>query len=167
MTIYGTTDGFKAYHAARGREGDIAAYDDDEIAPAGLVASEWLDANYRSLFPGLKTAGRDQEREWPRIGGIDIYGYGIPSDVVPVEVENATYELQLIQLQSPGSLTKTYTPSKYDEVQVDGAVRVKYARLGGAYAIQSDYKIVADILAPIITGNQGMPSPFSGAACRV
>lgn len=167
MDAYGTDAGFVAYHTARGRAATVAAYDDDEIAPARLVASEKLDSDWRSLFPGIRTGGQAQVREWPRTGGVDIYGYGIPGDAVPVLVENATYELTLVQLQSPGSLTISFTPSKYKRVSVDGAVSAEYVTGISAVDMQTDFKIVGDILAPLFSMGGSDMSPLSGGVCRV
>lgn len=166
MVDYGTIAGFQTYHIARGREAVVDAFDDDEIEAAKLIASEWLDANYRRVFPGLKTGGRDQLREWPRQGAIDIYGYPIPYAVIPTEVENATYEAALIELQESGSLTKSYTPSQYKRVSVDGAVAVEYASFASARDAQTQHKIIDDILSPLFGNAAVTPSPYSGSVYR-
>ena len=163
---YGNAAGFIAYHTARGRAAQIASYDEDDIDPALVVASEWLDARYRSSFPGTKVGMRQQEREWPRVSGVDIYGYSIPWEVVPVEVENATYEAALRAMVKPGSLTVDYTPNKYKAVSIDGALSVQFASFGGAMDVQLDIAIVAQILAPLLTGS-GSVSSLSGGLSRV
>lgn len=163
--FYGTATGFRTYHTARGR--DVSAYSDDaEVNAAGLVASEWLDAKYATMFPGLKVGQRDQIREWPRIGGYDRYGYLIASSSVPTEVENATYEAQLRELQAPGALVKDYTPPKYESVSIVGAISVKYRRVDGAMDTQLEIPIVGQILAPILTGCNNASS-LSGGLSRV
>ena len=162
---YGSAVGFTAYHTARGRAAQIADYDDDEITPALIVASEWLDARYRSSFPGTKVGMREQVREWPRVGGTDADGYAIASSVVPVEVENATYEAALRVLVKPGALSVDYTPPKYDSVSIDGAIAVKYARFNGAMDVQLNIPVVGQILSPLLTGS-GVGSSLSGAVFR-
>lgn len=166
MTDYGTVAGFETYHTARGRADVIAGYDDDDIEAAKLVASEWLDGNYRSSFPGIKVGYRAQVREWPRVGGLDRDGYVIDSGTVPTEVENATYEATLRQLANPGSLSVDWTPAKYKRVSVDGAVSAEYAMFYSAADMQTRYKVIDDILAPILTGC-GDVSSLSGSASRV
>lgn len=165
---YGTTDGFTAYQTARGRAAEIATYDADETAVALLVASEWIDAIYQSSFAGLKVGQRAQVREWPRYGAVDWYGYAIASDSNPVEVENATYEAALRQLMSPGSLVMDWTPSKYREVNVSGAVDVTYNLFTSASDAQTQFLIIDQVIAPILTGGLGgNASGLSGYTNRI
>lgn len=166
MNDYGTDAGFVAYHTARGRAAEIADHDDDEIAAARLVASEFVDARYLASFPGLKVGMRAQVREWPRQGGSDRYGYAIPETSVPVEVENATYEAALRQLNSPGSLAVDWTPNKYKSVSVDGAVSATYNTFSSAADVQTQFAIIDQILAPILTGASNIAS-YSGAINRI
>jgi hypothetical protein len=166
--VYGDADGFKSYWNDRGQQAAIVAFDDSEINPALLIASGYLDAAFLSQFMGLKTGGRNQIREWPRIGVQDIYGYAIPSDVPPREVINATYEATFRQLQTPGVFFKDYTPSKYRSVSVSGAVSVVYAIGSSAYDVQTQMPALAAILLPILTGmGSGAFSPLSGRVSRV
>lgn len=165
---YGTVAGFKAYHTARGRAAAIAAYDDDEITVGLLIASEWVDSRYFISFAGEKTNGRDQERQWPRIGTYDNECRYLPSDAVPREIENATYEAALIQLDAPGSLSVTFTPGKYKSARVEGAVSVEFAQFSSAFDIQAQYPVIDGILAPILNGCGSLnSSPLSGAGIRV
>ncbi|HRQ13072.1 MAG TPA: hypothetical protein PK205_07185 [Promineifilum sp.] len=165
--MYGTVEGYKAYHLARGN--DIPASSDTDIAEGLLVASEWLDGRYRIGFGGLKVGGRDQVREWPRSGAMDIYGYAVASDSVPREVEYATYEAAAKQLAVPGSLSVDFVPSKYKRASVDGAVSVEWAGYTSAVEVQTQFAIIDQILAPLLVGNPAFPasSMFSGTAERV
>ncbi len=162
MDQYGSVASFKTYHNARGR--DITAYADPAILAALLVASEWIDARYQSKFPGFKVGQRSQVREWPRTGGVDIYGYSIAADSVPTEVENAVYELALRQLQSPGSLSVDWTPNKYRRASVDGAVAVEYQSFSNSTEVQTQFTVVDEILSTILTAHD--VSPLSGGSCR-
>ena len=160
---YGTADGFRTWITAR----NVAVGDsDDDLAvnAALLVASEWLDGRYRSSFPGLKLAGRDQVREWPRSGVIDVNGYGVDSDTVPTEVENATYAATVREMATPGTLSRDYTPNKYESVSVYGAVAVKYRSFDSAVDSQIKLQIVDEILAPLIA--HGITSGLSGCVYR-
>ena len=165
MDAYGTDAGFITYHTARGRAAAIADHDACEITAARLVASEFLDARYAASFPGTKVGMRGQIREWPRIGGIDRFGYAIPQNAVPVEVENAIYELTLRQLDKPGSLVVDWTPNKYRSVSVDGAVSATYATFGSAADAQTQFLIVDQILGPILSG-AGEVASLSGSINR-
>lgn len=165
-TFYGNSDDFATYWTNRGQEAAVIEFDDDEVNAALLVASGYLDAAFRSQFMGLKTGGRDQVPEWPRIGVQDIYGYAIPSDVPPRELINATYEAAFRQLQTPGIFFKDYSPSKYKSVAISGAISVDYA-IGSAFDFQTQSPQIAAVLAPILTGEgSGSFSPLSGSTSR-
>lgn len=164
--FYGTAAGFVAYWEARGNT-TLANIDEDQIGPALLIASEWLDAAFIENFEGLKVDGREQEREWPRTGVFDIYGYTVPSSAVPREIVQAVYEAAARQITTPGVFFKDYTPSKYKSVSVSGAISVEYAT-GSAYDFQTGFPAIAAKLHPIIgaRGAQSVSS-LSGASSRV
>ena len=163
--FYGTATGFTAYHQKRDNSVPVDIDTDEEIETALLVASEWVDARYRSEFQGWKTGDRAQVREWPRIGHVDYYGYSIPSTETPREIENATYEAALRHMLSPGVLSVDYTPGKYDSVSVDGAVSAKFARFGSASEIQTQFKTIAEILSGLLS-NKGGSSNLTGSVVR-
>lgn len=163
VNSYGTAVGFANYHASRGR--DVGTFDADTIEGKLLVASEWVDGRYRSSFPGIKVGQRAQTREWPRNAAYDRDGFAIDPASPPAEIENAVYEVALRELQAPGSLSVDYTPAKYKRASVDGAVSVEYATFDNAHEAQTQFPIVAEILAPILTG-MGATSALSGNACR-
>lgn len=163
--FYGTASGFTAYHTARDNTVPADIDTDEEIETLLLVASEWIDARYRSKFQGWKTGERDQIREWPRRGHVDYYDYLIPDDQIPREIENATYEIALRHANSPGVLSIDYTPSLYDQVSVDGAVSAKFAKFGSVSEIQTQFKNVAEILSALI-GEKNQSSGLSGSIER-
>lgn len=163
--FYGTVAEFKTYFAARAI--DVSAYTDPAIGAALIVASEWLDASFRDGFAGLKVGLRAQIREWPRTGAVDIYGYAISQLSVPQEMNEATYQTALRQLQSPGSLTVDFTPSKYKAASVDGAVAVTFANFSFAEDVQTQFPIVAQTIGPILAAYGVGSSIFSGRIARV
>lgn len=164
--FYGDVAGFKAYWIARGNQ-LVAAFDDDDILASLLVASEYLDATFRTQFMGLKLGGRAQVREWPRSGVIDIYGYGVDNTIVPPEMVQATYQAALRQHNTPGIFFKDYAPSKYKRVSISGGVDVEWA-IGSAYDFQTQMPSIAAVLTPILTGyGSGGMSALSGAIGRV
>lgn len=163
--FYGTASGFKSYWTARGGDALIITTADDEVNIALLIASEWIDAAFRDLFAGIKIGGRDQIRELPRSGMQDIHGYSVASDVVPREGENATYEAAYRQLKTPGIFYRDYTPSKYKNVAVTGAISVQY-RYGDAFDFQTQMPGVAAAIAPILK-IRGSFSNLSGNSSRV
>lgn len=159
--IYGSVAGFHAYISERGLPD---AHPDAKVAAKLIVSSEWLDARYYSLFPGLKTGGRLQEREWPRTGASDNEGYGIDSTVVPVEVQQATYEACRRECITEGILSKDYTPNKYQRASVSGAVSVDYTNFNSVIETQIQLQIVTDILSRILDTDKG--NILSGGAFR-
>lgn len=152
---------YEAYCTERGLS---LTYPDDTVLAKGIVASEWLDARFREVFPGRKTNGRSQEREWPRTGASDNEGYAIDSTTVPIEVKHATYEALRREAATPGILSKDYTPNKYQRAAVSGAVSVDYTNFNGAAETQIQLQIVVDILSRILDFDDN--NSLSGAACR-
>lgn len=161
---YGSDEGFTAYHEARNR--DVSSIDTDDIAAARLVASEWLDGRYLASFPGLRV-DPTQTRQWPRQGAVDIYGYAIPSTDVPVQVENATYEAALRELQKPGILNPDFAPNKYKRVSIDGAIAVDYVVFDSASDIAVQFPVIGQWLYPLLVSRALAQSSLSGMTVRV
>jgi hypothetical protein len=165
MSSYGTIDNFLAYHELRGNEVPAAAIaNDDLIASSLIVGSEWFDRTYLAQFDGYKTGGRDQEREFPRVGQADYYGYAIASDAIPREVEQAVYEATLIHLNTPGVLAVDYTPSKYKSVAVSGAVSVQYSEFNSSFDVQTKFSKIEQIVSQLF--RKTVSNAHSGAVVR-
>jgi hypothetical protein len=165
-TFYGTTGDADAYHLERANT-DWAGADAATKTAALLIASEWIDTKYRQLFPGLKVGLRSQTREWPRTGAYDCEGNTITNSEIPIEVQNATYEVALRQVSAPGSLNTDYVAGEnVKSVSVSGAVAISYgAGAMSALDVQLDIPQVDRILAPILTGSP--TSNLSGSSTRV
>ncbi len=133
MAIYGTLAGALAYHAARGNVAWDAADVTDQLRSEALYrASDAIDGGYAPRFPGIKTGGRDQERAWPRFVDedtlvTDLSGAAIANDVVPVEVEKATYEAALRELVEPGSMAPDLDRGGLIKSLKAGSVAIEYA----------------------------------------
>lgn len=167
MLYYGTVADFKMYHAWRGVVIDPAISDVSNEANL-LVASEWIDNKYRALFDGKKIGLRDQVREWPRSGATDYYGDAVSIASVPPEIEHATYEAALIQLNTPGTLSVSFTPNAYRSVSIDGALSVEYNNYSDASQIQTEYKRIDEILSLLVGRNTGGNGNIhSGASFRI
>lgn len=161
---YGTADGFRAYLAERNITATNST-DDALVNAALLVATEWLDSRYRAVFPGLKTSGRLQLRQWPRRGASDIYGYYIDYLTVPVQIENATYEAARIELDVPGQLTVNFTRPEFTEAVISGAMSVKYNTTLTVRDVQLQVQAVDQVLYEIIRPEWG-GSSISGTLTR-
>lgn len=99
---------------------------DDNVTDAAILrASAWL-SNYPD-WDGELTCGRGlQGLAWPRSGVTDCNGDAVPSNVVPIEVQHATYLASLAELANPGILAPTVVPGKQEKrVKVD-VIEVEY-----------------------------------------
>lgn len=165
--FYGTVEAADAYHLARGNI-VWSGFDPANKQSALLRASEWIDGNYRLLFGGWKVGQRAQVREWPRQSAYDIYGYLIPSDSNPAEVDNATYEAALREAIQPGALSVDFVGADViKKAAVSGAVSVEFGGDGSASAAQVIMPSVDAILAPILTGGEwGTGSGLAGSHVR-
>lgn len=170
---YGTNSGFVEYHEARGRTVPAAWQLNDGaiITSARLVASEWLDAKYRSIWIGQPTDGYEQVRQWPRVNATTATNppYTYPDDVVPDPVIYAVYELAYYQASNPGVLQPIATPKKYKRVRVEGAIEVEYnLDLSGTADIQPQLSTVDSLMYPLLDPNaSGTLSALTSPSVRV
>jgi len=158
--FYGTEADFLAYHTARGR--DVSQWTTEQIETALLLSSEWIDAAFRERFCGVRISSA-QVRDWPRTGVIDYWGYSVPSDRVPIAIENATYEAAHRTLQNPGALWPDNAVNKYKRVKVEGAIEVDYADTSGG--LQTTMPVIGAILASLLPSTGS--SAVSGRVYRV
>lgn len=163
--MYGTLAGANDYFAARGNSEWAAAADDDKTA-ALQRATDYIDGRYRVLlatgrwasqFTGRRTDGRNQDNEWPRTGAVDYDGNAIDPDVVPDEVERATYEAASRELAEPGSLSPDYVASSQVTSEQVGSIKVTYAGAQSSSGTQDGgapnrpvIPAIDEILAPLL-----------------
>ena len=115
-------------------------------------AAVFIDGQYRHQFPGYPAGGRDQALEWPRNWAADIYDYAIPSDEVPREVKEASYEAALRELVTPGSLLPDWDPGAQNKrVKVD-VIEVERSAPYGAGSVLPVLTICNRILARVLSG---------------
>jgi len=161
--FYGNVTDADTYHSARGNTTWTGT--DGVKWIALLRGSEYIDQAFRSGFPGYKTELRDQLREWPRTGAVDIEGVSISTTEVPDEVINATYEAALRELVSPGSLLPDYSPGgQQRRVKVD-VIEVEYSAPHGAASVLPVINTIRGILATILTGSTS--SAIAGKTVRI
>ncbi|MDF2490617.1 MAG: hypothetical protein K0S77_3239 [Pseudomonas sp.] len=164
---YGTVEGADAYQEARGNAAWAAA---TEQAKQGALAraSAYIDGLGTQIptsgcvlaFPGRKTGGRAQVRQWPRSGATDRDGYEISADDVPREVELAAYEAAAREQAKPGSLNPDYVASKAVKSAKVGPLDTEF--FGPSDVDGQPNKpivgVVNDILAPIMVLRCPMPA---------
>lgn len=149
MAGYGTNEGFTAYATAAG----YVVPDDAttaQITAARQRGSMFVD-RYEFKFPGSRTGGFAQERAWPRTGAETYYGEAIPSDAIPVAIENASYEAAFLELTTPGSLSPVVTGSATVKREKIGSLEIEYA----ASASVTVEDIVA-LATPVVTSIEGL-----------
>lgn len=162
--FYGSLPGALAYHADRGNAAWSATGVTDPQRTAALVrASEALDGQYGARFPGTKTGGRAQDREWPREDAEDACtGETIPDDEIPTKIEWAAYELALAELTAPGSSSPTFTPGEeFKRERVEGVVEVeRFSPSGGVDAMVPVYAAVERHLRCFLAPDQSGGGTF-------
>jgi hypothetical protein len=163
---YGTTADALAYHIARDMGGVWGGISDPEQALQR--GSDYIDARYReqlasgrwvSMFAGRRAGGRDQQREWPRVGASDYEGNDIASDEDPIEVIHATFEAAILEGATPGILSPGYVPSEQVTQETVGPVTVKYAdsAKSGSTPNRPVYPYIDELIAPVLVTRFDMP----------
>lgn len=155
---YGTISGFKAYSDARGVS--YAGKTDAQITQALVRSSAYIDGAYRASFPGYKTGRRTQALEWPRTNATDDAANSLPSDEVPVEIENATYEGGIRELASPGSLAPDVAAGG------GGIKREKVGPIETEYFSNGTTTATFAAIRQALGGLVRVGSPYSGRAVR-
>ncbi|TBB27331.1 hypothetical protein ELH48_09300 [Rhizobium ruizarguesonis] len=153
MAGYGTNAAAQAYWTAAGYvvpDGTSA----DQITAARQRGSLVID-RYEARFSGKRTGGYAQERAWPRTGASTYYGEAIPFDLIPVAIENASYEAAFLELTNPGSLSPVVTGSSTVKREKVGQLEVEYA----TSASMSVDDLVA-LATPVVTVIEGLLWPF-------
>ena len=102
MAGYGTDEAFADWLAENGH----AIAEANGLTPAMLRqrGSVYLDGTYEARLPGVRTGGLTQERAQPRTGAT-AHGQPIPSDLIPLAWEHASYAAALYEAQNPGGLS--------------------------------------------------------------
>ena len=171
VSFYGSVEAADQYHQDRAN----TAWAGDEVAKqAALIrASVYIDGRYRKLlasgawqswFPGVKTEGRGQAREWPRAGAYDYEGNPIPADQVPVEVEQATYEAALREIVEPGSLSPDFVSASLVKREKVGPLETEFAVSVGADAagsVRPVISIIDEMIAPVLVARYTLPAVFT------
>jgi len=137
---YLSAEDFEAYADLRGYS---YGADANAIATALIRATAWLDATYRSRWPGVRTYGALQSLMWPRKAGsivngsyvpdrwittvTDAEGVSIATTEIPVALKNALAEAAYRELNSPGSLAPDLERGGAIESLQAGSVEIVYS----------------------------------------
>lgn len=153
------------YHATRNNTAwaDAASSPDTEREGALIRATTWIDATYRSRWPGTKLGGRTQALEWPREDAEDANGDDIGEDEIPQELLNALCEAALRELDSPGSLLPDYNPAQRVLREKLADLEVQYSE-GGSTAAIPVFPLIEAILGGLLGGST--PQSYFGFASR-
>lgn len=140
------------YHLARGND-DWDEGDESEKEAVLRIATAYIDGYYRDKWPGLRTNGRSQALEWPRMNAYDTETNLISSDEIPIEVINATAEAALRELKSRGSLLPEGVPADRIIEKTIGPLRFKYDDRGSSVP---RFSTIDNILSSLIGRTQSM-----------
>ena len=147
MAGYGTDQGFTTWMADNGLPMPLSAPTPAVLRQRG---SQYLDGVYGSRFSGVPTGGFEQERAWPRVGAC-AHGQPIPSDIMPVAIEHASYHAAYQEAVSPGSLSVAASTSGAVKREKVDTLEVEYVAGSG--------DAVADALVRI-SAVEGLLAPF-------
>jgi hypothetical protein len=146
MAGYGDDAKFNAWMASNGYslpDGGVA------VAVLRQRGSAYVDGLYGSRFSGQPTGGFEQERAWPRVDAC-AHGQTIPSDVVPVAIEHASYHAVYQEAVSPGSLSVAASTSGAIKREKVDVLEVEYVAGTGDAVADATIRLsaVEGLLAP-------------------
>jgi len=142
---YLSTADFEAYADAR-----LYSYgaNQDAIASALIRATAWIDATYRSRWPGVRTFGAMQSLLWPRKAGSNVNGSFVPdrwtttvtdaegipiaTNEIPKVLKDALAEAAYRELNSPGSLAPDLERGGAIQSLQAGSVEIVYSSVAPA-----------------------------------
>lgn len=146
MAGYGTDEKITAWLAEAGLSLPLNASTPAILRQRG---SQYLDGVYGSRFSGSPTGGFEQERAWPRVGAF-AHGQAIPSDIVPVAIEHASYHAAYQEAVKPGSLAIAVTAAGALKRKKIGPLEKEYFEGSGDAVADGTLKLsaVEGLLAP-------------------
>ncbi len=148
---------FETYADDRGIT--LAAGDEDSALIRATVA---MDSTYRNQFPGTRTNGRSQALEWPRIDATDAQGVSIDKAEIPIEIIQATCEMAIRELASPGSMMPDMDHGNAVKRLKAGSVEIEY---GPNATPGTVFTIIDGILSSLI-GSSSSGGQFQARAMR-
>lgn len=153
MAGYGDDAKFNAWMASNGYslpDGGVA------VAVLRQRGSDYIDGLYGSRFSGQPAGGFEQERAWPRVGAC-AHGQPIPSDVVPVAIEQASYHAAYQEAVSSGSLSVAASTSGTVKREKVDVLEVEY--VAGSGDAVADATIRLSAVEGLLTPFLAVPMP--------
>ncbi|MGX1693141.1 DnaT-like ssDNA-binding protein [Brevundimonas naejangsanensis] len=152
MAGYGTDQGFADWLTMNGH-----VLPENTPAPAILRqrGSQYIDGLYGSRFSGQPTGGFAQDRAWPRVGAC-AHGQPIPSNIIPVAVEQAAYAAAFQEALKPGSLSVTATSAGALKRKKIDVIEKEYFEGSGDAVADNTLRLsaVEGLLAPYFSAPQ-------------
>lgn len=140
MAGYGSDAVFSDWLASNGYQLPAEAPEPAVLRQRGSV---YIDGLYGSRFVGVAAEGFQQERAWPRIGA-EAFGQTIPSNVIPVAVEQATYAAAWHEATNPGSLSASALQAGVIKREKVDVLEVEYA-VGSGDPLKDATVRIADV----------------------
>jgi hypothetical protein len=132
------------YHSVRGNATWTGT--DEAKEQALRRASAFLSNAYQ--WAGWQTRPRIQSLAWPRAEVVDQDGFLVRSDEVPVEIRQATCEVALRELVSPGAMNPDVTTAETVKSVTAGSVSVQFANASaGPGANRPVLMVVRDLIS--------------------
>lgn len=156
---YGSVGEADTYHSDFGNTDWAAAVTADKES-AMRRAAVALDGKYRNRWPGTRTNGRSQARDWPRTDAVDSDGEEIDSASIPTEVKYAQYEMALAELTEPGVLSPRLSRSEVVRSEKVGPISTEYAVSDNVSTFDA-YPTLASVerlLSGIVSGERDDPA---------
>ena len=157
---YGSEAESLAYHTSRGNAAWGTAQAGDRETALRRAAA-WLDGEYRMRWPGVKTNGRNQALDWPRVDATDVDGFEVSSSTIPNEIKSAQFEAALAELLSPGSLSPQVTMASVVKSESVGPLSTTYdtSLLTGVSALAPTLLSVERVLSSLVRRIDGPDDP--------
>lgn len=155
MAGYGTDEGFADWLTANGYTLPVGAPTPAVLRERG---SNFIDAAYGDplaprSFKGEPTGGYAQVRSFPRTGML-VYKATVPSDIIPVAVEAASYHAAWLEASSPGSLSADMSQSGAVKREKIGELETEYFGAGDSA------RSMTTVTAPAFLAIDGLLSPY-------
>jgi hypothetical protein len=124
-----------------------------------IRATAYLDNTYRTRFPGQRKLFRNQGLEWPRVGVVDMNGFPVADNAIPIEIIRATCEAAIRELAAPGALAP--------DLERGGSVkRLKAGSVEIEYGTNAASGTIFQIIDGMLSGLIGAPQMYTAAAVR-